>query len=326
VPKTCATCVEKFRNLAARKDNINNVEETYIYDNYVQDPTSQQSFNRYAYCVYNPLKYVDPSGERYFGPWLPDITAAIEREARQRCFHEQYRMNEEIEFMNMMCKLGMLEFSWGDDKLEGGGTHDNSGSGGGDKSNGGMMQADTSGAPAGDGEPTFEEDNCNNVTYGGDVAVMNDDYLKESVKDIFGIEEGVFVSVITTMPSEGYYVDAYGRYVNEDGDLVAGYCSGIDDIEIHISPYCLDDEFDLISTFGHELIHAYHKYMMGYDINRQYSEWVAYKYSWNALMLNGCSNAANKLYFRANFNGFWGNPPANYNNVPYGLPYPFFKP
>ena len=30
-------------------------------------PTSQQSFNRYAYCMYNPLKYVDPSGEQYFG-------------------------------------------------------------------------------------------------------------------------------------------------------------------------------------------------------------------------------------------------------------------
>jgi len=62
VSKTCATCVEKIRNLAARKDNINNVEETFTYDNYVQDPTSQQSFNRYAYCLYNPLRYTDPSG------------------------------------------------------------------------------------------------------------------------------------------------------------------------------------------------------------------------------------------------------------------------
>lgn len=32
-------------------------------DNYMQDPTSQQGFNRYAYCMYNPLKYVDPSEE-----------------------------------------------------------------------------------------------------------------------------------------------------------------------------------------------------------------------------------------------------------------------
>ena len=34
----------------------------------VQDPTSQQGFNRYAYCFYNPLKYVDPSGYRCDNP------------------------------------------------------------------------------------------------------------------------------------------------------------------------------------------------------------------------------------------------------------------
>lgn len=32
-------------------------------DNYVQDPSSTQNFNRYAYCLNNPLKYVDPSGD-----------------------------------------------------------------------------------------------------------------------------------------------------------------------------------------------------------------------------------------------------------------------
>ena len=31
-------------------------------DRYVQQPENSQSFNRYAYCMYNPLKYVDPSG------------------------------------------------------------------------------------------------------------------------------------------------------------------------------------------------------------------------------------------------------------------------
>ena len=40
-------------------------------DAYVQDPTSAQSFNRYAYCGYNPLRYTDPTG------WLPDETNPI---------------------------------------------------------------------------------------------------------------------------------------------------------------------------------------------------------------------------------------------------------
>ena len=32
-------------------------------DSYVQDPENPQNFNRYAYCLNNPLRYVDPSGE-----------------------------------------------------------------------------------------------------------------------------------------------------------------------------------------------------------------------------------------------------------------------
>lgn len=32
-------------------------------DNFVQEPNSTQSFNRYSYCLNNPLKYNDPSGE-----------------------------------------------------------------------------------------------------------------------------------------------------------------------------------------------------------------------------------------------------------------------
>lgn len=32
-------------------------------DNYVQEPSDSQNFNRYSYCLNNPLKYVDESGE-----------------------------------------------------------------------------------------------------------------------------------------------------------------------------------------------------------------------------------------------------------------------
>lgn len=43
-------------------------------DNYVQIPKSAQSFNRYSYCLNNPLKYVDPDGE-WFG--IDDLIAAL---------------------------------------------------------------------------------------------------------------------------------------------------------------------------------------------------------------------------------------------------------
>jgi len=43
-------------------------------DNFVQAPTSSQSFNRYSYVFNNPLKYTDPSGEIAL---MPVIVAAV---------------------------------------------------------------------------------------------------------------------------------------------------------------------------------------------------------------------------------------------------------
>ena len=40
-------------------------------DAIVNDPTSAQGFNRYAYCMYNPLKYTDPSGWTMQGGMKP---------------------------------------------------------------------------------------------------------------------------------------------------------------------------------------------------------------------------------------------------------------
>ena len=41
-------------------------------DNYVQEPGNSQNFNRYSYCLNNPLKYTDPDGE-----WLHIAIGAI---------------------------------------------------------------------------------------------------------------------------------------------------------------------------------------------------------------------------------------------------------
>jgi len=35
-------------------------------DPYVQAPDFSQNFNRYSYCVNNPLRYSDPNGEFIF--------------------------------------------------------------------------------------------------------------------------------------------------------------------------------------------------------------------------------------------------------------------
>ena len=44
-------------------------------DNYVQMPDNSQNFNRYSYCLNNPLKYSDPSGE--FAWSIPVIAGAM---------------------------------------------------------------------------------------------------------------------------------------------------------------------------------------------------------------------------------------------------------
>ena len=41
-------------------------------DSYVQDPGCPQNFNRYAYCLNNPLKYTDPDGE-----WVHLVVAGL---------------------------------------------------------------------------------------------------------------------------------------------------------------------------------------------------------------------------------------------------------
>ncbi|MFV0248974.1 MAG: RHS repeat-associated core domain-containing protein, partial [Tenacibaculum sp.] len=43
-------------------------------DNYIQEPFSTQSFNRYSYVLNNPLKFTDPSGEFF---WIAVIIGAI---------------------------------------------------------------------------------------------------------------------------------------------------------------------------------------------------------------------------------------------------------
>ena len=47
-------------------------------DNFVQTPDFTQSYNRYSYCLNNPLQWVDPSGEELFDPWYKDIFGYVQ--------------------------------------------------------------------------------------------------------------------------------------------------------------------------------------------------------------------------------------------------------
>ncbi len=45
-------------------------------DPLIQDPTNSQNFNRFSYCLNNPLKYTDPTGEFWWG-WIPYAIGGI---------------------------------------------------------------------------------------------------------------------------------------------------------------------------------------------------------------------------------------------------------
>lgn len=54
-------------------------------DNNVQSPDFTQNFNRYAYCLNNPLKYTDPSGEFFIiDSWLIGLFSGGWKEANKR--------------------------------------------------------------------------------------------------------------------------------------------------------------------------------------------------------------------------------------------------
>ncbi len=46
-------------------------------DNYVQMPGFTQSFNRYSYCLNNPLKYTDPDGEFFLGTIITFVSDLV---------------------------------------------------------------------------------------------------------------------------------------------------------------------------------------------------------------------------------------------------------
>lgn len=91
-------------------------------DRYVQQPDNSQGFNRYAYCMYNPLRYVDPSGWEACGlthsnPFHDNWSKSfVEPAYEPRDFQNPY-------FLNNLAFYGNLEgtLSGGSGGLAGGG-------------------------------------------------------------------------------------------------------------------------------------------------------------------------------------------------------------
>lgn len=70
-------------------------------DNYVQAPERTQNFNRYAYCLNNPLKFTDPDGEN----WQQLIGWGLSYLSHQ-LFPQNYNLSTpEMQNINMFCGI-----------------------------------------------------------------------------------------------------------------------------------------------------------------------------------------------------------------------------
>ena len=146
--------------------------------------------------------------------------------------------------------------------------------------------------------------------------------------DVYGVSEGDFnIQDITTKTGKGYGMTGKGTYVNlKNNQGVGGYCkhfsTGYSDI--HISPYYSGgDLVNFQAVAGHELIHAYHYYVLP-TVNTINTERVAYKYTYKTYLDNGYLKEAMRTMQRAMFNpsgSFWGHYPIEYQ-IP--SPYKFF--
>lgn len=161
-------------------------------------------------------------------------------------------------------------------------------------------------------------------------AETNDLMLEARMYDVYGVSEGDFnIHNITTKTDMGYGMTNKGTYVNlKTNQLVGGYCryySTGSYSDIHISPYYAGgDLVNFQAVAGHELIHAYHHFVMPTTFNTINSERAAYKYTYKTYLNNGYFKEALRTMQRAMFNTsgpFWGHFPIEYQ-IP--SPYKFF--
>ena len=341
-------------------------------DNYVQDPSYTQNFNRYAYCMNNPLKYTDPDGE-----WAHLVIGALIGGVVNLATNWGHinTFGEGLAYFGIGAAAGAIGAATGGAaagamKLGGFVSGAVSGAAGGASSgfitgsgNAWMQGANfgqglkagaiAAGIGAGtgalfggltrgivdyrkgydfwngtkidefvDGSVLTEWDDFTDQYNSSPKAEFDTEFLKDRIKDNFGVSEGDYnINKITTRTSSGYKITSTGKYINSENKVVGGYCrsSTAGYSELHISPYTTQSSIiDFKATVGHELIHAYHHYAIPSDLfHKTYSERVAYRYSRNIYLHNGQITNAVRVMKTALSLNYWGSVPLNYTNYPF---------
>ena len=219
-------------------------------DNYMQDPTTQQGFNRYAYCMYNPLKYVDPSGERCCGVDMTYLIEQMMKEFVLNEWHRQYDLSTASNWVTFF--LTSCLFSHGEGTTGGSTNH---------------------GSPIGCGGGSVEARSLGNGKY----EVVNG--LYDGGNTVYIVDdEGNRIGVL------GYTLTPYTFY-NDDGLFVN---NAIIDLNDYSGQNFLDDFINNppdIFTYMTDIIHGdngtdislYNFKVVGYDSTSDYYDTYIYR-------------------------------------------------
>ena len=213
-------------------------------DNYMQDPTSQQGFNRYAYCMYNPLKYVDPTGERPLG-WSGGSTYYFESN-RSYVIQEMYNLymlgiESHWNIVNLMTNSIYTQGAYIGGRHGGSGNH---GSPGGDGKTTKPKNYDDKqlwkGLRARRGKCVFGALGCMSTCWGDGIIgettrewrKKERDYFKQHNRDKHGYDANSLIDFITWNP-DGKYNNYIVERINvdqiynsmEEGWVVATMCT-----------------------------------------------------------------------------------------------------
>ncbi|MBF4472943.1 RHS repeat domain-containing protein [Flavobacterium sp. HJJ] len=89
-------------------------------DNFVQEPFNTQNYNRYGYCINNPLKYTDKNGEFFLGTIITAITNGVQNVIKHGVNTDQYNWKElnnawKIDIGQFKGNFGQMvnRFTWG---------------------------------------------------------------------------------------------------------------------------------------------------------------------------------------------------------------------
>ncbi len=147
-------------------------------------------------------------------------------------------------------------------------------------------------------------------------ADINDGLLKLRMGSEFRVQEGDFnIKKITTRTGGGYGMNSSGKYINMKskatvGGYVRRFSTGYS--HLHVSPhYAMAGDVAFRAVAGHELIHAYHNFIIP-NLNRVFTERVAYKYTYDTYAGSGQLSRAFSTYQTALSHGYWGTFPAQY--------------